>query len=236
MSWQRVNIGNNRRYLNTDTGETISKRQYSKLYPSLSQAAKEARQSAAAIVDAIAPPPLADQLAAAPSSPAGWQRVNIGQNRRYYNPATGETLSDRQFRKLRKVVHQGEATSPIRTMSGSRVAATALEPPSLGKQVQDISDRIIEGHKRYLNDILFRDWINWKARNDDEFFDSYDIREVRDASGRVRYVCPELRKSAEFRRILSDLKSDDAKRKLRALKACGRREGIPDEVPVGESP
>lgn len=42
--------------------------------------------------------------------------------------------------------------------------------------------------------------------------------------------------SAEMKGIIKDLKSKDPFRKLQALKKTTRRDGIPDTIPVGESP
>ena len=46
----------------------------------------------------------------------------------------------------------------------------------------------------------------------------------------------EAQQSKKFKGVLADLKSTDPFRKLHALKETTRRDGVPDTIPVGETP
>jgi len=56
------------------------------------------------------------------------------------------------------------------------------------------------------------------------------------ARDKKRGLRKQARESKEMKQIVKDLKSKDPFMKLRALKQTTRRDGVPDTIPVGETP
>ncbi len=79
--------------------------------------------------------------------------------------------------------------------------------------------------------------IRHKQRLYYSLLDSYiDKKNEKLKKGEKPLTRGKARQSDEMKKIVKDLKSKDPFRKLSALKRTTRRDGVPDTIPIGETP